>query len=272
MDLKTLDEIPPWDWPANSDKLILKILDDKNAPAPDRILAAQLAGNGVTINDKIAASLLVILADNGEPEELRCKAAISLGPALEYGDIMEFDDPEDIMLSEKSYHEVRERLSIIYQDTGTPKEVRRRILEGAVRAPMDWHKKAIQEAYANKDEKWNLTAVFAMGYVKGFEKQILESLENENPDIFYEAVCAAGRQEIKAAWPYIDKLLNQEDIDKYLLIAAIDAAATINPVETVERLSDLSYSDDDDISEAAEEALFMANSAINPDLLEDDLY
>lgn len=43
-----------------------------------------------------------------------------------------------------------------------PKEVRRRVLEGSVRAPQDWHKDAITEAYAGNDELWKLTAVFAM--------------------------------------------------------------------------------------------------------------
>ncbi|UCH94118.1 MAG: hypothetical protein JSV88_28145 [Candidatus Aminicenantes bacterium] len=271
MNLQTLNDTPPWDWPENADQLILKVLREKSAPVSERVLAAELAGDGTVMNDNTAALLLAILQDSSEPEELRCKAAISLGPALDYGDTMEFDDPDDIMLSEKGFHEVQQRLRDIYQDTATPKKVRRKVLEAAVRAPMDWHSHAIQTAYASNDQEWVLTAVFCMGYVRGFEEQILESFKSENPDIFYEAVCAAGNWEIEAAWPYVKDLVTKGNIDKPLLIAAIDAAAHINPYEAVDILSELSNSNDEEIAEAVEDALAMAGLMAH-DLPEDDLY
>ncbi|NIO80982.1 MAG: hypothetical protein GTN53_01615 [Candidatus Aminicenantes bacterium] len=258
MNLQTLDNIPSWEWPENAGEFIFNVLGEKNAPVSDRVLAAELAGDITVMNDKMAALLLAITEDSGEPEELRCKAPISLGPALEYGEMMEFDDFDDDMLSKKGFHEVQERLRSIYQNTDTPKKVRRRVLEAAVRAPMEWHKNAIQTAYASNDEEWVLTAVFCMGYVRGFDDQILESFKSENPDIFYEAVCAAGNSEVKAAWPTIKGLITKDDIDKPLLIAAINAAVGICPGEAVDILSELSDSDDEEIAEAVEDALAMA--------------
>lgn len=270
MNIHTLNEIPPWDWPENAEEFISKVLREKNAPVSDRVLAAELAGDHVVMNDDLGGLLLTIIQDNGEPEELRAKAAISLGPALDYGNMMEFDDPDDIVLSEKVFHKVQKQLQDIYQDANTSKILRRRALEASVRAPMDWHKQAIQEAYRSNDQEWLLTAVFCMGYVKGFEDQILESLESENPDIFYEAVCSAGKWGVKAAWPYVKEIITGDDMDKPLLIAAIDAAIHINPYESVDILSELSYSDDEEIAEAADEALSMAGIyADDPDEYDD---
>ena len=277
MNIHTLKDIPPWDWPGNAAEIISKVLREKSAPGPDRVLAAELAGDPVAINDDLGNLLLTIIRDNDEPEELRAKAAISLGPALDYGSLMEFDDPDDIMLSKGVFNKVQKQLQNIYQDTDTPKTLRRRVLEASVRAPMDWHKRAIQEAYRSNDHEWLLTAVFCMGYVKGFDDQILESLKSENPDIFFEAVCSAGNREVKAAWPYIKEILTGEDIDKPLLLAAINASSPINPYESVDILNELSFSDDEDIAEAVEDALHNAGMYADDlsdydDLPEDDLF
>ncbi|MCK4765372.1 MAG: HEAT repeat domain-containing protein [Candidatus Aminicenantes bacterium] len=270
MDLLILSEIPPWDWPENAGKTIIEVLLDKNAGTADRILAAELAGDGTVMNDNIAVHLLDIVRDSDEPEDLRCKAAISLGPALDYAETMEFDDYDDIMLSEKGFHEVRERLREIYEDAGTPKMVKRRILAAAVRAPMDWHKKAIQTAYSANDHEWLLTSVFSMGYIKGFENRILESLKNENPDVYYEAVCAAGQWGIKAAWPYIKEIFTGGDKNRPLLFAAIEAAGNIAAPEAVDILVELSHSNDEEIEEAANDALIMTELA-NDDMSDDDM-
>jgi hypothetical protein len=186
---------------------------------------------------------------------------------------MEFDDVEEIVLSEKVFHEVQKRLKDIYQDTGNPKNVRRRVLEAAVRAPQDWHQKAVQEAYSSNDEEWILTAVFSMGYVEGFEKQVLESLDSKNPDVFYEAVCAAGNWGIGEAWPYIEKMITNHDTEKPLMLAAIEAAANINLPEAVDILMELTDSDDEEIAEAAEEALAIAGTSYEDisDEPEDDM-
>jgi hypothetical protein len=110
-----------------------------------------------------------------------------------------------------------------------------------------------------------------MGYIKGFEDKILESLESENPDIYYEAVQSTGNWGIKEAWPHIKELLLKEDIDKWLLIAAIEAAATVNPEESVEILMGFEDSEDQDIADAAEDALITAGMAAD-DFDDDDFY
>jgi hypothetical protein len=93
-------------------------------------------------------------------------------------------------------------------------------------------------------EVWRLTAVFCMRFVRGFDEQILEALDSRNPDIHYEAVCAAGAWEVDAAWPHIAALVTSGETDKPLLLAAIEAVASIRPREAAEILDDLTDSDD----------------------------
>jgi HEAT repeat protein len=258
MDVKTLAKIPPWEWPDGTDTALLDILRDGRASASDRLVAAELAGDVTVINDEIVAALLATLQSRDESQKLRGQAAISLGPVLEYADTEEFDDPDSVPIAEPTFHKIQESLRKLYMDAGVPKDVRRRILEAAVRAPQDWQRDAIRAAYASDDEAWRLTAVFCMRFVRGFDQQILEALESGNPDIHYEAVCAAGNWEVEGAWPHVVALVTSGRPEKRLLLAAIEAVGTIRPREAADILDDLADSSDEDIADAVSEALAMA--------------
>jgi hypothetical protein len=270
MDLTTLHDTPPWEWPEDADKMLLGILRDKKADESERLLAAELAGDSTVINDELADALMSILRNGDESGKLRGKAVLSLGPALEQAYIDRFDEPEYVPISEQAFSRIQKTLRKLYMDAKVPKEVRRCILEASVRAPQDWHKNAVRAAYASDDEDWRLTAVFCMRFVGGFENQILQSLESKNPNIHYEAVCAAGNWELEAAWPIISSIITTEENDKPLLLAAIDAAASIHPHEAAGILVDLTESDDEDIVEAAYEAMGMAEALAGEDWGDDD--
>jgi len=268
MDIEILADTPPWEWPEGTDKMLLGILCDDQRDESDRLLAAELGGDCTVINDKLADTLLSIVLSGEESENLRARAVISLGPALATAYIDGFEDPEDVLISEKTFHGIQESLRELYMDTDVPKQVRRRILEGSVRAPQDWHQEAIRDAYSSDDESWRLTAVFGMSYIRGFTDQILEALKDENEDIHYQAVCAAGNWEVDPAWSHIASLVTTELTDKSLRLAAIEAAANIRPQEAAEILLDLTQADDEDIVDAAYEA--MAMSGLFPDDDDDD--
>ena len=268
MDLKILKDKPPWEWPEGTDKMLLEIFSDDQRDESDRMLAAELGGDYTVINDELADALLSIVLNSEESEVLRARAVISLGPALETVYIDGFEDPEDEPISEETFHGIQESLRELYMDTDVPKEVRRRILEGSVRAPQDWHQEAIRDAYSSDDESWRLTAVFGMRYIRGFNTQILEALENKNEDIHYEAVCAAGNWEVDAAWSHIANLATTELTDKSLRLVAIEAVASIRPQEAADILIELIQSDDEDIVDAAYEATAM--SGWFPDEEDDD--
>jgi hypothetical protein len=260
INLAALRDIPSWEWPEGAGETLLRILRDKKVDESERLLAAELAGDFTVINDELAEELLAIVSKGEDPLDLRERAAISLGPALESADMADFDDPDFVPISEQTFSRIQDTLRKLYMDAGTPKEVRRRLLEASVHAPQVWHSNAVRAAYVSRDEDWRLTAVFCMRFVQGFEDQILESLDSGNPDIHYEAVCASGNWEIDTAWPHIAGLVTAEETDKFLLIAAIDAVASIRPEYAEEMLADLTESDDEEIGEAAYNAIGMADA------------
>ena len=131
-------------------------------------------------------------------------------------------------------------------------------------------KTLIRAAYSSDDENWRLTAVFSMRWVRGFDTQILEALESDNQDIHYEAVCAAGNWAVDAAWSHVTRLVSAPAADKALLLAAIDAVAGIRPQEAGMILVDLTNSDDEDIVEAAYEAMAMAEGLSRDEFDDDD--
>lgn len=258
MDLKIVKETPSLDRPEGTSKIFLDILRDNQAEETDRLRAADLAGDITVINDELVDILLSILQNGNESEKLRAKAVISLGPVLERADTDGFEDPDDVPITEGTFRRIQKSLRKLYLDAEVTKEVRRRILEASVCAIQDWHQDAIRAAYSSDDEDWKLTAVFSMCWVRGFDTQILEALGSDNEEIHYQAVCAAGNWEIDAAWSHVSGLVSSKETDKPLLLAAIDAVASIRPQEAEVVLVDLTDSDDEDIVEAAHEAMVIA--------------
>jgi hypothetical protein len=269
MDIHDLECTEPWEWPADASTEILRVLRDRAASEEDRALAASLAGDFVVVNDELAEELMAVVRDPAAPPEVRARAAVAFGPALEHSDSCDWSDDDDIVVSQGVFDRMRQTLHEVYDDTTAPKEVRRRALEGAVRAPDDWQIEAIRTAYASDDPEWKLTAIFGMGYVDGFDEQILDALHSPVAKIKFEAVQAAGTCEVAAAWPYIAHLLDGGTRDKELLLAAIDAAPCIERAESLELLGKLTLSADNEIAEAAAEAMGMA-AALSESLDEEE--
>jgi hypothetical protein len=273
MDLKALKNTPPWDWPGDTAEKLASVLRDEQAAEPDRVLATEMAGDFTVVNDELVQALLAVLRSCDESEGVRGRAAISLGPILEYADTEGFDGAGDVPISERTFRRIQDSLRELYTDAQIPREVRRRILEASVRAPQDWHENAVRSAYASGDDRWKLTAVFCMRFVRGFDGQIVEELDSRNPGIHLEAVLAAGNWGLEAAWLHVAALIRSGKTPKPLLLAAIEAVPNIRPQEASEVLTGLTESDDEDIVEAVHEALAAAEELYCEDEDErDDLY
>lgn len=272
MNLKTLLDTPPWDWPRDTGKVLRKTLLDRQAKPADRLIAADLAGDMVVIDDDMAEALLTVVRTPAEPEQLRAKAAISLGPVLEQtaADGFEEGDSDELPITEATFRGVQDLLQSLYADRATPKQVRRRILEASVRAPQPWHHDAVAKAYASADAEWVLTAVFCMRWIHGFDQQILEALKSTDQEVHFEAVNAAGENELDAAWPHVVDLVNAPDTSKPLRLAAIGAVGSIRPAEARDILVELAESEDEEIAEAADEAMMMAEAVAELDEEEGD--
>ena len=111
----------------------------------------------VVINDELATTLLSIVCDANESPELRGRAAIGLGPALEAAHIYAFDDPDEVPISEDTFQQIQTSLQTQFLNTKVPKEVRRRVLEASVRAPQDWHYEAVHSIYGKKNGRRDFT-------------------------------------------------------------------------------------------------------------------
>ena len=279
LDLTRLARIPPHEWPPNGGNTLRAVLGDRQADESDRLLAAELAGEVVVIDDDLAGTLLSLVGDATASEPLRCRAALSLGPVLEQMDLGSDDDflslDEETLgappISEHTFRRIQKTLRARFLEDDVPPAVRRHVLEASVRAPADWHGDAIRAAYRREDRDWRLTAVLAMRHVVGFDDEIRTALDDPDADIRRAAVSAAGNWEVDAAWPHVSAVLSAPHTDKALLLAAIEAAAYICPHEAEPLLLELSDSDDAEIAAAAGDAAMMAAAGVEAeDELDED--
>lgn len=252
--LQALAMIPLWEWPETVRELVRDGLSSDNAEI--RAAAAEAAWG--IMNQKLAPKLIGLVRDDPDPD-VRARAAIALGPALEEYDLEvgylgeEFDDEE--IISEELFNEIQGLFRSIYSDTEQPPLVRRRVLEASVRAAQEWHAAAASAAHASGDRDWTMTALFCMGHLQGFEAEILDALHSQDADLLHEAVQAAGRACCDEAAPLVITMARDEDADYDLRLAAIDALANLDHEGVVECLDELTESDDPEIAETAEMAL-----------------
>lgn len=267
MDLEELYDMPPWEWPDGTKEKLVQLLENAAARLEEREMAAELLSDLDVMDDGVAEVLLKIVSDSKEDPGLRGTAAVALGSALEYADVEGFENPEEDPISEATFQNIQQKFYELYHDPRTPGELRRSVLEGSVRAPQEWHREEVASAYASGDDDWKLTAVFAMRWIEGFEHEILEALRSSDPDMVYQAVCAAGAWGLPDAAPVLEEILQSEEVEEDLLFAAIEAVPTVMPEKAPEVLGPLRQSDDPDVVDAVEEALTTAKGILS---LQDD--
>jgi hypothetical protein len=122
MDLKILQDTPPWDWPRDAGKRFQETLIDRRANESDRLVAAEVAGDLTVINDELADSLTAIIRSPDEPEGLRARAAISLGAVLEQADTYGFEDPDDVPIIRRTFRNIQNSLRKLHFDNTTPRK------------------------------------------------------------------------------------------------------------------------------------------------------
>lgn len=75
MNLSTLKDTPPWDWPEGTGQKLLDILQDNRATESDLLIATELAGDLTIIDDELADALVSVLkrANRHQLETARCR-------------------------------------------------------------------------------------------------------------------------------------------------------------------------------------------------------
>ncbi len=253
--LVQLEEFEDWQWPPHAGRLIKEALANSEAPLPDRLSAVKLGGSLVVFDDEMCDLLLAVLEERKNPEQLRASAAISLGPALATADDMNFGEFGETPLDNERYEIVQTVLHQLVDNQEEPTILRRRALEASIRSPEDWHAGSIAWAYQQDEPEWKVTAIFAMGWVRGFRKEILESLTHPNPEVSREAVRAASNWGFNEALKPLRDIAFSTRATRDERLAAIEGAANIASPEALEMLRELMEDDDEEISEVAHFAL-----------------
>ncbi len=229
-------------------------------------------------DDAGARRMLDILTDSEADPELRGQAAIKLGPGLQLCDERIDWDDLDLYFGKPTFEKIDQTFRRLYHDASTPKLVRRRILEAAVRAPLDWHEGAVRAAWETDDDDWRQTAVFGMGNIPGFEDQLLDIVKRDDlsEGVLREAVRAAGARELGKAEPIVRRVALDENRESYTRQLAIEALIWCGNDRSECALSKLTRHSDPDIADTAEWALgeFRMFSQMPDDLagFDDDLF
>ena len=254
MSLEALKNSEPWDWPASAGQVILKVLQDTASSPEDRALAAEFGGDPTVVNVELIEAILRIIHSLDETEDLRSTSVMALGPVLELLDMGDLDDQSELRQQALLLPEI---LHTLHTDKNEPIILRRRALETSVRYDQDWHAEAIAAALKSSDTAWHRTAVFAMRFVPGFENQILEALGSDDPDTEFQAICAADVWQLDPAWGHVLDRARNNETEKYLRMAALEAMASIRPDAAAEIIAGLGEFEDEEMNELADEILGM---------------
>lgn len=193
-------------------------------------------------DDAGAERMLELLTDPQLDPEVRAEAAINLGPGLETCHNRESFGDSGVFFSQDVFEQIDETFRKLFEDDSAPDPIRRRVLEAGVRCPRPWHEEAIREAFDSDRPEWRQTALFGMGYVSGFDDDILEVLRDDtvSDDLLRVAARAAGKRALEDAEPIIRRLAVDGDADLGVRLPAIEALTRFDDEEcerALERLS-----------------------------------
>ena len=200
---------------------------------------------------------LVNILEDDVSEKVQSAAAIALG---KYALLAEYDK-----LRPEQSSRVRNALLDAIIDTDKSVEVRRRLLEAAAPLNLPEVKTALLEAYESDELGMKTSAIYAMG--KNCDPSwlsiLLQEMDNDDPEIRYEAAGACGELEEEDCVTGLIKLVNDDD-DADVRLAAIRALGKIGSPVSKECLLLCLESNSEAIRDAAENALQMMDAADDP--------
>jgi HEAT repeat protein len=214
---------------------------------PDpRVRAAALEGLW-EYDDREFIPVLIDLLHGDEDLNVRAEAALSLGRYVVLGEFGNLR-PSDLAVVEDS-------LTESINDNTESEEVRARALESIGASSESWVRDLIEDAYSSGSHRMQVSAIHAMGRSCDAEwlPDVIQHLQNDDPELRYEAATAAGMIGDEAAIPHLAFLVHDDDAEVQQM--AIEALAEIGGPEARAILERLVTSGDERAEDAAREAL-----------------
>lgn len=156
-------------------------------------------------------------------------------------------------------------------NTGKPVEVRRRALESVAPLSLPSVREAIKKAYDSRDERFVISAIYAMGRTcdEAWLPIIYKELGNPNSEIRYEAAGACGEIGDESS---VARLLERiHDPDTEVRLAVIQALAKIGGKEAKNGLKKVIRDPNDAVRHAVEQAISEIETLENMTLFEMDM-
>jgi HEAT repeat protein len=190
---------------------------------------------------------LIELLEKDGSEEVQAAAATALG---KFALMAELDK-----LRSSYKNRISRSLLAVINDNNKPGEVRRRALEAASPLTLPQMNRAIAQAYQSGDNKFKISALFAMGKSgnPSWLPIMLKELANNDAEIRYEAAGACGELGEEEAASYLCEMVSDPDID--VRLAAIQALGKIGGPEAKDCLERCLTDANEAIQLAAETAL-----------------
>jgi HEAT repeat protein len=156
-------------------------------------------------------------------------------------------------------------------NTGKPVEVRRRALESAAPLSLPAIREAIKKAYDSRDERFVISAIYAMGRTcdEAWLPILYKELDNPNAEIRYEAAGACGEIGDESSVSHLMEHIYDSDIE--VRLAMIQALAKIGGKEAQRGLQKVARDPNEAIREAVAQALSEIKTMENMTLFEMDL-